>query len=95
LKSGTSVASVNDVSETVEWSVSPNPANDGTLLKWSVPTTGLISVINSLGQTVNRVDISDETKAYYLDLKPLEAGVYWIDFSSDKGDHMRKLVVKN
>ena len=95
LKNGSSVAAVYDLSESVEWSISPNPADNGTLLKWSVPTIGVISVVNSLGKTVNQLSVSQETKAFYLDMKQLESGVYWIDFRSEKGDHIRKLVVKN
>ncbi|OGS79642.1 MAG: hypothetical protein A3D31_06680 [Candidatus Fluviicola riflensis] len=94
LKSG-SVSSVNDLSETTEWNVFPNPANDGTLLKWVVPTKGALTVVNSLGKTVNQVVLSQETKEFYLDMRQLESGVYWLDFCSLKGEHIRKLVVKN
>ncbi len=92
---GGSVSSVNDLASAIEWNVYPNPAEDGALLKWAMPVKGELTVVNSLGQMVNQTIISQETKAFYLDMKSLESGVYWLNFVSAKGEQMRKLVMKH
>jgi hypothetical protein len=79
------------------FSVYPNPANGAAIvnIKAAKAAQGLLTVINTLGQTVyaQEVSMNEGSNTYNLDLKALSTGLYHVVISSDNGTAVKKLNV--
>ena len=76
----------------------PNPFNPTTSIKFSVPTTGLVSltVYNVLGQEVARLvnkELAAGTYEYSFDAKNLASGMYVYQLKSDNFVQSKKMML--
>ena len=84
-------SSINDVENTINFSVMPNPSTNGTFVITSEINDGNIVISNVLGQKVyeqNNIDLRN--KEINLDV---ENGSYIINITSDGNTHTEKLII--
>ena len=86
-KSGASVNGLN----APKINIYPNPASDNVTIN-SDKQIEMVSVVNSVGQTV--LSMNPSAKTVVLDLSNLSHGVYYIKTTSDEGQATSKLIIE-
>jgi hypothetical protein len=85
------VTSTNDITKTTSLTVQPNPTSDLVYLKADANITE-VRVVNYLGQTVQVFQMM-ETQPQ-IDLSPFDSGVYFLEVSTEEGQHTIKVMKK-
>lgn len=92
------ILSVDDLSQTAEVSVYPNPVKDDMNVKISSTENfiGELTVRNILGQEVYQktVSVNSGSNNIKMDASNLNAGVYLVNLSSGKSNITKKVIVK-
>jgi hypothetical protein len=79
-------------SSNIDFSIYPNPAHEVTTISFSEPTSGELSVMDILGQKLFTFPLRN-SKAIHLDSKHLNAGTYFCNLKTERGEKSKILIV--
>jgi hypothetical protein len=83
-----------ETTNTSEIEVFPNPTS-GFLFMKHLPNNILsITIINTLGEIVNKYENNIELTNNTLDVSKLRAGIYYVKFSTTNSQFMKKIAVR-
>lgn len=92
------VTGVEDEEVQLDFSISPNPANDNAVIQLASASdfVGKIEVIDVKGSVVEQhtVSITAGQNTIPINVNELEAGVYFVKFQAENQSQARKLVVR-
>lgn len=71
------------------WKVYPNPANDVLFVEGIEDTNFHVLIYNQLGRLIKRIDTSDNE----LDISEIPTGVYYLQFTSSKINHLERIII--
>ncbi|MDR1006134.1 MAG: S8 family serine peptidase [Bacteroidales bacterium] len=77
----------------ISLSISPNPSSDVATLSVNVPSEAVITINNSLGQFIERMDIKPSQQKILLDVSQFAKGVYYITCNTDCATKTIKFIV--
>lgn len=82
--------------ETITLSVSPNPATEEVLVKWSQLTSGVTSIelINAVGRSVYKTTFKGGANQFRLPVNDLASGVYTLQVKSADFSGNSKIIVQ-
>ena len=82
--------------ETIALSVSPNPATEEILVKWSKLSAGVttIELLNAVGRSVYKTNFNGSANQYRLPVHELASGVYTLQVKTADFAGSSKIVVQ-
>lgn len=95
----TGTIGINDLENTYQLSVYPNPADDNAMISFTLPSKQEVSlnVYNALGQEVHSVAASEMTEGDHqvnINTSLLSPGIYIAELNTVQGKLVRRLVIR-
>jgi hypothetical protein len=75
------------------FTIYPNPTSTEINLKFTKPTTGKISIFNTVGIVLFETELKNQVNLV-MNVYHFRKGIYFVKFSGLEGDFVRKVVVE-
>jgi len=94
LKTATATNELSDAESLLEWKLFPNPATTSVQITWNKPTTGIVSMVNLLGQEITSVELKEQTTHVELNTNHLISGTYFVIVKTQTKTQQLVLVIQ-
>lgn len=78
----------------VDFTLYPNPTSESFTIQTTSEANSTVEIINTLGQSVKTINDVNLSGALSVDVSALQAGVYFVNVTSEAGTTARRLVIE-